>query len=349
MKYNRLGRTGLDVSVIGLGTEHLEQTKENMEEVFRVAVEAGVNYIDVLYSNPEADAAFWDSIGPELRHYRERLVLTAHWGPSDMYRDPAECQRHLERALERVANDYFEVVMLTVVDSEETWNGWAQESLARLLPYKERGHVGHIGVSGHMASVALKVVKSGVVDVLMYPINLLGHDDEGIKALYHACREQDVGLVAMKPYHGGTLLVASGEPSGITPAQCLHYVISQPVSTTVPGAKNASELRATLHYLEAADEEKDYSSLPANLHEYLEGQCVYCHHCLPCPQDIQVGWIIWLVDQARDGVTDELAGWYSSHQVQASSCVECGDCVERCPFKVDIISKMRQAVDLFES
>jgi predicted aldo/keto reductase-like oxidoreductase len=349
MEYRKLGRTGLNVSVIGLGTEHLEQTKGTMEAVLRIAVGTGINYIDVLYSNPEADAAFWDNIGPELNRYRDKLVLTAHWGPSDMYRDPAECQRCLESALKRVGNDYFEVVMLTVVDSEETWNGWAQESLERLLPYKEQGRVGHIGLSGHTVPIAIKAAQSGLIDVLMYPINLLGHDDEEVRALYQACEEQNVGLVAMKPYHGGTLLFVNGKPSGITPTQCLHYVLSQPVSTTVPGARNAEELRATLHYLEATEEEKDYGSIPANIHDLLAGQCVYCHHCLPCPVDIQIGWVIWIVDHARHGITDGLAGWYSSFQAKASECTECGVCLERCPFDVDIIAKIQKAAEVFES
>ena len=51
--------------------------------------------------------------------------------------------------------------------------------------------------------------------------------------------------------------------------------------------------------------------------------------------------MIWMVDHARDGVTDELMGWYSQFSVGASACVECGDCVERCPFDVDILTKMR--------
>ena len=206
-----------------------------------------------------------------------------------------------------------------------------------------------MGLSGHTAPIAIKAVQSGLIDVLMYPINLLGHDDEEVRALYQVCEEQDVGLVAMKPYHGGTLLFANGKPSGITPAQCLHYVLAQPLSTTVPGARNAEELQATLHYLEATEEEKDYSSIPANIHDYLAGQCVYCHHCLPCPQDIQIGWMIWLADYAQRGVTDELRGWYSSYSVKASACIECGDCVERCPFGVDVIAKMRETVELFES
>jgi predicted aldo/keto reductase-like oxidoreductase len=349
IEYRKLGRTGLKVSAIGLGTEHLKQTRENMEEVLRVAVAAGVNYVDVLYSNPEADAPFWDSIAPELNRYRERLILTAHWGPSDMYPDPAKCQRCLDLVLERVDSGYLDIVMLTVVDSEKTWNGWAQESLARLRPYQEGGHVGHIGLSGHVAPIAIRAVQSGMIDVLMYPINLLGHDDEEVKALYRACTEKDVGLVAMKTYHGGTLLFAKGKPSGITPVQCLHYTLSQPAATVVPGAQNADEMRATLHYLEASDTEKDYSAVLTDLHQLLAGQCTYCQHCLPCPVEIEMGWIIWHLDQVQNRGLEVIKEWYARFPVKASACVECGECLTRCPFGVDIIARMREATALFEN
>lgn len=50
----------------------------------------------------------------------------------------------------------------------------------------------------------------------------------------------------MKPYLGGRLLKTEGRPTGITPVQCLHYVLSQPVTTIVPGARNISEMSEAL-------------------------------------------------------------------------------------------------------
>ena len=52
METRTLGRTGLEVGVIGLGTEHLHTTRQNMDAVLDLAVSAGVNYIDVLYNDP---------------------------------------------------------------------------------------------------------------------------------------------------------------------------------------------------------------------------------------------------------------------------------------------------------
>jgi predicted aldo/keto reductase-like oxidoreductase len=41
--------------------------------------------------------------------------------------------------------------------------------------------------------------------------------------------------------------------------------------------------------------------------------------------------------------------WYAESPVKASACVECGVCEERCPFDVEIVAKMREAVALFET
>ena len=345
MEQRKLGRTGLDVGVIGLGTEHLERKQETMEAVLRTAVEAGANHVDLLYVEND----YWDAFGPLFRAYRDRLVLAAHWGSGPRY-DLDFCRRTFANILSGVGNDHVEVAMMTMIDDgERQGQEWREASLEQLRRYREQGRVGLVGGSAHDAAIAGEAVSSGLLDLLMFPINMLGHDDERNRELYRACVDHGVGLVAMKPYHGGTLFSVNGRPSGITPAQCLHYVFSLPVSTAVPGPRNLEEWRATLAYLEAADEEKDYRPVLETLHDRLAGQCVYCHHCLPCPEEIEVGWVIWHVDQARGGDLDQVREWYSGFPVKASACVECGLCIERCPFDVDIMAKIRKAVELFET
>jgi predicted aldo/keto reductase-like oxidoreductase len=335
----------LEVGVIGLGTEHLEKKRETLEEVLRLGVEAGVNYVDLLYVEPE----YWEEFGSAYGAYRDELVVAAHWGSGPCHE--LEFSRNcFEGILSHLGNDYAEIGLMTMaIESDETWSGWAQEAIEHLQRYKEQGRIGAIGTSGHNAKIAVKAVESGQIDVLMFGINMLNQDDVEIEALCQACVAHEVGLVAMKPYHGGTLLSVGGEPSGITPAQCLAYVFSRPVSTAVPGPRTVGEWQATLRYLEATDEARDYHPVIEDLGSYLEGQCTYCDHCLPCPEGIAIGWMIWLVDRARGGVTDEMRGWYADHRVKASACVECGECLERCPFDVDVVAKMQEAVALFEA
>ena len=345
MEYRKLGKTGLEVGVIGLGTEHLERKRETLDEVLRLGVEVGVNYVDMLYVEPE----YWEEYGAVYKSYRDKLVAAVHWGSGPCHE--LEFSRNcFEGILSHLGNDYAEIGLMTMaIESKKTWNGWAQEAIEHLLRYKEQGRIGAIGTSGHNAKIAIKAVESGQIDVLMFGINMLNHDEAAIEALCQACVMHEVGLVVMKPYHGGTLLSVGGESSGITAAQCLEYVFSRPVSAVVPGPKTVSEWQATLHYLEATDEERDYRSIIENLRGYLEGQCTFCDHCLPCPQGIAIGAMIWLVDRAPGGVSDEMRGWYSEHQVKASACIECSECLARCPFDVDIVARMQEAVALFEA
>jgi predicted aldo/keto reductase-like oxidoreductase len=153
----------------------------------------------------------------------------------------------------------------------------------------------------------------------------------------------------MKVYHGGTLLSIKGRSTGITPAQCMDYVLSlDQVSTVVPGPKTLAEWQATLGYLTATAAERDFRPVLAGLPERLAGQCVYCHHCLPCPQGIEIGWALWLLDQAWTGLTPELQASYDRFSVKASACNQCGDCLSRCAFGVDILGKLAEAANLFE-
>jgi len=191
METRVLGRTGLEVGVIGLGTEHLTANRQNMDAVLDLAVPAGVNYIDLVYNDPlDAHADYWEAIGPAIRRHRERLVLTLHWG--FVYHEPvAHCQLCFDQALARLGNGYAEIAMLTMVDSESLWTGWAQEAIERLQGYQRDGRVGFIGLSNHNVDVAQMAVASGLIDVLMFPVNLYQHHgNQEREALLKTCAER---------------------------------------------------------------------------------------------------------------------------------------------------------------
>jgi predicted aldo/keto reductase-like oxidoreductase len=343
MKRRKLGKTGPEVGVIGLGTEHLEQSVDTMDAVLRAAVEAGTSYVDLLYVEPE----YWETFGFLYREYRDHLILAAHWASGPRY-DLEYCQGAFDNILSNVGN--VEVAMMTMIDDgDRAGSAWREASLEHLRRYREQGRVGLIGGSAHDPAVAREAVSSGLLEVLMFPLNMLVHDDGPTQELILACVDHDVSLVAMKPYHGGTLFWANGQPTGITPAQCLEYVFSLPVATAVPGPKTLEEWQITLRTTQASGQEKDYHPVLGNLHELLAGQCTYCHHCLPCLEGIEIGWVIWYVDHVPGGDLEQLREWYSGFPVKASACTVCGLCLERCPFEVDIMAKLGQAMELFET
>ena len=369
MEQRTLGRTGLEVGFIGLGTEYLiNRPRETMAAVLQRAVDAGVNYVDLLYNH----AAFLKDFGPAMAPLRERMVLCVHWGVGERdgqmanIRDQAECEHSLDGALAAMDTDYADVGMLMMIDDQALYDAWVPPSLETLHRLRDAGRVRHIGMSSHKADIALHAVRSGAIDVLMFPVNLASHSVAGNHELEEACLAHGVGLVAMKPYAGGALLepqssvflhwVRSGgqalqidKAAGITPTQCLSYLATQPaVSTVVPGVKSVAELEGALHYLDATPAERAHGDLVATIERYPVGQCIYCNHCLPCPAHIDIGAVIRLVDQANAGVPlDALRDQYAARDATASDCIQCGACLDRCPYQVQVIDKMEEAVRLF--
>lgn len=103
------------------------------------------------------------------------------------------------------------------------------------------------------------------------------------------------------------------------------------VSTVIPGVADADQLRAALAYVVASPAECEFESLLSDLEERLAGTCVYCNHCLPCPVGISIGDLMWAL-RAKDRGSEYAEQAYSELGAQGSACVECGDCMLRCPF-----------------
>lgn len=77
MEYRQLGRTGLDVSVVGLGLEYLNgQPRDTVVETIHTAIDAGVNYFDVIFSLPD----YLDNMRAAFAGQRNRVLLTGHLG-----------------------------------------------------------------------------------------------------------------------------------------------------------------------------------------------------------------------------------------------------------------------------
>jgi predicted aldo/keto reductase-like oxidoreductase len=54
------------------------------------------------------------------------------------------------------------------------------------------------------------------------------------------------------------------------------------------------------------------------------------------------------METAQSSISDAVVAQYNALSSKASDCEQCGDCMERCPFDVDVIANMEQAVELFE-
>jgi predicted aldo/keto reductase-like oxidoreductase len=382
MEYRTLGRTGEKVGIIGLGTEYLEKAPEDtVVSVVHRALDAGVSYIDLWMATPDVRSA----LGKALKGRRGEAFVAGHIGPvlsegkTDISRDPTAAGRCFENFLTRLGSDHVDVAMLFMVDAPEDYErviapGGTADLAVRC---KKEGKTRFIGMSSHYAPTALKAVRSGLIDVLMFPVNpafdlvpptvrieALWEKETYTKAaekkesavsvkreLYMECVRRDVAVIAMKPFAAGWLF-RKDNPSGIslTPVKCLHYALSQPgVVAAVPGCRSVQELEDCLSYLEADNAGREYGDIADNELWKLQGACMYCGHCLPCPAGIEIDVITRLLDEVRSGRGPDAAlrAEYRALDRSGGDCTECGDCMKRCPFAVDVVANMRRAMEIF--
>jgi len=346
MPKRTLGRTGIEVGVIGLGTEYLLERTAAIETI-REALDHGVNFFDVLMPQPE----YRDNMGAAFRDRRDEAILTCHLGGVlergqwSATRDPAVAEPYVEDWLRRLDTDYVDILNITCVDKVKEYEtimgpGGMMELAERLV---RQGKARYISLSGHESDIALLAAESGRYDALIQGCNIKWP----VAKVGDACSRLGVGLVAMKPYSGGELF--HPPYSGfVTPVRALSYVLAQPgVVTVIPGARNVEQLRDALRYVTASDEERDFTRITGdNLSERLRGTCTSCNHCLPCSAGIPIGDVMaayrglgWGLSYAPD-MARNLAD-------QPARCTACGECMTRCPFAVDVPAEMLKAAAAF--
>lgn len=380
MNYRDLGKTGLKVSEIGMGCEGFaENNCRNTQLLFDMAEENGINYFDLYTSDPEVRA----SVGRALVGRREKFIIQSHicsiWknGQYKRSRNIDEVKEGFEEMLRLLQTDYIDVGMIHYVDSLKDWKAIEEGPVLQYaLELKKAGKIRHIGLSSHNPQAAMAAVRSGFIEVLMFSVNpcydlqpasedveelwleknyekpLVNMDPER-QELYEVCQRMGVGITVMKAFGGGDLLDETLSPAGkaLTVNQCLHYALTRPaVATVLAGAHSPEQLKTSIAYEDASEEEKDYALAFASFPNISwVGHCMYCSHCAPCPKQIDVASVTKFLNlaKAQKEVPETVREHYQTLEHHAGECIQCGACETRCPFGVSIMENMKAAAEIF--
>ena len=382
MQYSTLPRCpALRVSAIGLGCEHIgPREPRQVETTIHAALDAGVNFFELFMPQPDIR----DKIGNALAGRREQAVLMGHIGScltdDGQYvrsRDVALCETYIQDFLRRYRTDYIDIGMLHYIDTDEDFRqAFETPFLDYALRLKREGVVRCLGASSHVASTAIRMVETGLIDVLLFSLNPsydILPEDVGIDAyfqdetfaglterridpvrqrLYDLCAQKGVAITVMKALGCGRLLSPdNGFARPLTPLQCIHYAMTRPaVASVFVGCTDPEQVGQAVRYFDAPDQEKDFSDIIARMDNVLAGKCMYCNHCLPCPQNIDIAAVTRLLDAARGGdaaVAASAAARHRAMRPNAFDCIGCAACEPNCPFGVQIADNMAEAARRF--
>ncbi len=241
-----LGRTGLEVSAIGIGGYHLGSANSDDEavQIVNEALDAGVNFFDNAWEYH--DGLSEERLGRALRGKRDRAIVMTKVCTHG--RDKNVAMRQLEESLTRLKTDHLDVWQIHEVIYENdpdlifAPNG-AAEALAAA---KQQGKVRFVGFTGHKdPSIHLKMLSHGFpFDTVQMPLNCLDATFRSFETnVLPEVNRRGVAALGMKSLGGSGELVREG---AVMVTMGLRYAMSLPVAVTISGIDSLDVLHQNL-------------------------------------------------------------------------------------------------------
>lgn len=226
-----LGRTGLRVTMFGLGGYHagLPEKEEESVAIIHRALDLGINFFDNADCYQEGRAE--ERMGKALEGRRQNIYLMTKVDQ----RDARGSREQLEKSLRRLRTDYLDIWQFHAVSRLQELDiifgpGGAMETAERA---KKEGKIRFIGLTGHFdPAVHLEAIKRHAFDTVQMPINVVDpHYRSFRNTVLDEAVKQNLGIIAMKSLGFGNILSL-----GVAKvAEALPWTWSQPISVLVSG------------------------------------------------------------------------------------------------------------------
>ena len=249
MPMRALGRTGVQVSLVGLGGWHLgfDYIDEELSiRIVRTAIDNGINFMDNCWDYN--DGASEIRMGKALRDgYRERVFLMTKIDG----RTKEQAAKQLDESLKRMQVDHIDLVqhheILRYEDPHRIFDD--EGANAALLEARDAGKIRFIGFTGHkdprIHLYMLEVAKEHgfEFDTVQMPLNVMdAHYRSFEKLVLPELVQQNIGVLAMKTLANGTIL----ESKTASAIECLQYAMNLPVSVVITGCESMENLEQAL-------------------------------------------------------------------------------------------------------
>jgi aryl-alcohol dehydrogenase-like predicted oxidoreductase len=249
MPMRTLGRTGVEVSLIGLGGWHLgfKYIDEQLSlRIIRTAIDSGISFMDNCWDYNEG--ASETRMGKALLDgYRDRVFLMTKIDG----RTKQDAAKQLDESLRRLQTDHIDLVqhheILRYEDPHRIFDD--EGANAALTEARNAGKIRFIGFTGHkdprIHLYMLEVAQQNgfVFDTVQMPLNVMdAHYRSFEKTVLPELVKQDIGVLAMKALANGAIL----KSQTVTAIECLQYAMNLPTSVVITGCESMEDLEQAL-------------------------------------------------------------------------------------------------------
>jgi uncharacterized protein len=379
MLYRQLGKTGIDLSILGFGCMRLPIIDHKPEKInysiatklLYHAIENGVNYVDTAYfyhasvfgQRGESEPFVGEALSRGLR----KKVHLATKMPLFQLRQKEQMETYLSEQLERLKTDYLDFYLLHGLNGD-LWDKMKSFGVREFLDKKKaEGKIRFPAFSFHgKTEDFMRICDEYDWTFGQIQYNYMDIDFQaGYKGLKYAAGK-GIGVVVMEPLKGGKL--GNNLPSEMTPVfkessakrspaeWALRFVWNDAAVTSLLSGMNSMEqleenIKVANNGISDSLSKDDllmFDKLRSAMSVRIKADCTECRYCMPCSSGVDIPDVLAALNNAA--IWNDANTWVTGYvrvKGKAGKCTECKECEEVCPQGLPISTFMKEAVSLF--
>ena len=375
MQYRKMPKSPDSLSILGFGCMRFPTTsegkidEEKSLEMLRYAYKNGVNYYDSAWNYHDGESETF--LGKFLQEVDRRKVFVATKLPCWAVKTRADMDDYLNKQLERLQTDYIDYYLLHALN-RRSWSAIRKLGIIDFLEQaKATGKIRYAGFSFHdHYPVFSRIVRAYDWDFTQIMLNYLDtHEQAGIRG-YKLALEKGLGIISMEPLRGGKLIEPI--PAPVKKLWAKSHYNRQPIERALRWVWDLSGCTIVLSGMSTLDQVKENIDLANSYQvggideeeeklykkvrrEYIKRTvipCTECRYCMPCPAGVAIPFVLGFYNEAfifddKDRHQREYLA-FLPETMRADKCTHCGECLPKCPQKIQIPEEMEKIKNYFQ-
>lgn len=332
MKTITLGKTVITTPQNAFGALPIQRTDiDTAVKILRKAYDGGMTFFDTARAYSDSEV----KLGRAFEGIRDNIYIAS----KTMATTPDKFWDDLHTTLTNLKTDHLDIFQFHCVSrcyAPDDGTGMYEA----MVEAKKQGKILHIGITAHKIGIAEEIVKSGLYETLQFPFSYLATDRD--IALVKSCEDANMGFIAMKGLSGGLLNNA---------AACMAFMSGYNV-LPIWGVQRESELDQWLSFFDNEPVMTDElrAVIEKDRAELLGDFCRGCGYCAPCTVGITINQCARMSQMVRRAPSEN---WLNEHwqaeMMKIEDCVDCGICMTRCPYELEIPRLLRKNLEDYKN
>jgi uncharacterized protein len=383
MRYRKLGKTNVETSVLGFGAMRMPMigAKSPMDgfnpdipideveatKMFHHALEQGVNYFDTAYGYHGGKSEPF--VGKVLREFRSKVMIATKL-PVWNIEKPEDMERIFNEQLQKLQTDYLDVYHVHGL-AASTWEKMKKFGVLEFMNgLVSSGRIRFAGFSFHdELNVFKEIIDAYDWSVCQIQFNYYDQNYQaGVEGLKYAA-DRNIAVVAMEPLRGGKLVdkippeiqaIWDSAPVKRSPVEwAMRWAWNfEGISTVLTGASSLAQLKDHTRIVKDAaansispKELAVFDEVRAAYRKMLRIDCTGCGYCMKCPHGVNIPQNFAMYNDAYLFKSIEMNAHFYNFMItpeeRASACIDCQECLEKCPQKLNIPQELKEVHKLF--